>query len=103
MAEINPDRYRGELASSLANLSILLSELNRPGEALTRCQDAVDLLRGVTEASPGSRYGLAFALSNLGICMAGLGRVADALPPPRKPSPSTAILLRTTPVATATN
>ena len=65
LAAAYPDRYRPDLADSLNNLGVRLSELGRPADALLAEQEAVRIRRELAAANP-DRYrpGLAIALSS---------------------------------------
>ena len=82
LAQVNPDRYRPDLAFSLNNLGGRFSELGRPADALPPTLEAVAIRRELAQVNP-DRYrpDLAFSLNNLGGRFSELGRPADALPP----------------------
>ncbi|MFC7590283.1 tetratricopeptide repeat protein [Nonomuraea antimicrobica] len=75
------DAEARERARWLANLSLHLTDLGRPAEALPLIQEAVAICRELTAASP-DRYrpDLAASLTNLGNCFSELGRPDKALP-----------------------
>ncbi|MEV0941768.1 tetratricopeptide repeat protein, partial [Micromonospora wenchangensis] len=52
LAETNPDAYLPNLAASLNNLGIRLSELGRPEQALTPAEEAVRIRRRLAETNP---------------------------------------------------
>jgi len=80
LAAANPDRYRPELALSLANLGVRFSELGRPVEALPVTEEAVGVYRELAAADPDRfRPELAGSLANVGVHFWELGRPADAL------------------------
>ena len=76
-----PDAFLPDLATSLNNLGIRLSDLGRREEALAASQEAVETLpassrrRGPTPSSPTSPG----SLNNLGISLSDLGRREEAL------------------------
>ena len=80
LAAVSPDRYRRDLASSLNNLSIWLSELDdRHADALPFAQEAVAIRRELAAASPDRyRRDLASSLDNLAKAFSSLGRDAEA-------------------------
>ena len=80
LAAADPDRHRGNLATSLSNLGIRFSELGCPAEALPVTQEAVEIRRELAAAYP-DRYrpDLADSLINLGSQLSELGRPAEAL------------------------
>ena len=78
----DPARYRPDLATSLVNLGVTLSELGRPAAAVGPVGEAVTIYRDLAGTDP-SRYqpDLARCLANLAIRYGGLDRPAEALPP----------------------
>jgi hypothetical protein len=82
LARANPDAFNPDLAGSLNNLAILLSELGRRAEALDPAQEAVGLYRALARANPDAfNPDLAMSLNNLAIRLSALGRRAEALAP----------------------
>ncbi|MFC4063396.1 tetratricopeptide repeat protein, partial [Actinoplanes subglobosus] len=82
LAEANPGAYLPDLAMSLNNLGIRLSELGRRDEALEPSQEAVTIYQLLAEANPGAYLpNLAASLNNLGIRHSELGRRDEALEP----------------------
>ena len=81
-ANDDPDQFLPDLAMSLNNLSIRLSDLGRAQEALTAIQEAVQSYRALADASP-ERFlpELAMSLNNLSNRLGDLGRPQDALTP----------------------
>lgn len=73
------DRHLSYLATSLDNLSDILSRFERSGEALALAREAVDIRRDLAAADPGQRSALASALDTLGIRLADSGRDEEAL------------------------
>ena len=82
LAAAMPDRYRPDLASSLASLGATLPDLGRLGDALPATQEALGIYRELAAAMP-DRYhpDLASSLVSLGVRFSQLGRPADPLPP----------------------
>ncbi len=94
LAAINPDRYRADLADSLAHLGISFSvldhpldvlghsldALDRPSDALPVTREAIEIYRELAALSP-DRYrpNLARSLGNLGRLYFQLGLPSDAL------------------------
>jgi len=79
LAQVNPDRYRSNLADSLVNLGIRLSELGRPVDALPPTQEAVAIYRELAAANPDRyRTALAHSLTNLAAGLSALGRHSEA-------------------------
>jgi Flp pilus assembly protein TadD len=78
LVAIDPARYRPDLATSLANLGIMLSELGRPATALGPVGEAVTICCELAAASPGYRRDLARALSALAAALHALGRDTEA-------------------------
>jgi hypothetical protein len=76
----HPERYRSELAASLAHLGIGLSELGRAAEALAATQESGRLYRELASANP-SRYlhSLAATITNIGVRFSEAGQPAEAL------------------------
>jgi hypothetical protein len=74
-----PDRYRPDLARSLSNLGIQLSEVGRRAEALQATEEAVTIRRELAAAMP-DRYrpDLADSLAILAAVHRQLGHAADA-------------------------
>ena len=71
---------RDNLAISLNNLGIRLSQLGRVAEALTATQEAADINRRLAQARPDAfRPDLAMSLNNLGNKLSDLGRLEEAL------------------------
>ena len=79
LAAASPDRYRPDLAVSLTNLGVRLSELGRPADALPVTEEAVAIRRELAAASP-DRYRPNFAavLDNLAEALMALDRTAAA-------------------------
>lgn len=70
-----------DLAASLSQLGQTYGELGRPSEGWAAVEEAVALMRRITEGSPGTyRPELAQSLNSAGRTYARTGRVADALP-----------------------
>ncbi|MEV5434472.1 tetratricopeptide repeat-containing serine protease family protein [Streptomyces sp. NPDC052682] len=80
LAQADPDVYEPDLASSLSNLGIRLSEAGRRSEALAAGQEAVEIYHRLAADNP-SAYepDLAGSLSNLGIRLSQAGRWSEAL------------------------
>ncbi|MFC8850687.1 tetratricopeptide repeat protein, partial [Micromonospora sp. NPDC057141] len=77
-----PGAYLPELAGSLNNLGLRLSELGRREEALPPAEEAAAIYRRLAEAIPGAYLPeLAGSLNNLGLRLSELGRREEALPP----------------------
>ncbi len=82
LAKQNPAAYLPDLAISLNNLGISLSELGRREEALTPTQEAVNIRRALAKQNPAAyQPDLAMSLNNLGIRLSELGRREEALTP----------------------
>ena len=79
LAAASPDRYRPDLARSLANLGVWFSALGRPADALPVTEEAVAMYRELAAASP-DRYrpDLARSLANLAEALMALDRTAAA-------------------------
>ncbi|MGN9789116.1 tetratricopeptide repeat protein [Nonomuraea sp. ZG12] len=75
------DAEAGERARWLSSLSVHVSALGRPADALPVTEEAVTIYRELAAAYP-DRYrpDLADSLTNLGVRFSELGRPADALP-----------------------
>jgi len=72
--------YRPDLALSLNNLSVSLTKLGRPEDALAAIEEAVTIRRELAAARPEAyRPDLALSLNNLAARLADLGRPEDAL------------------------
>ncbi len=79
-AEADPADYLPDLASSLDNLGVQLSELGRHAEAVTAVDEAVTIRRRLAEADPaGHLPDLASSLNNLGRQLAELSRGDESL------------------------
>ncbi|HAI11105.1 MAG TPA: hypothetical protein DCM28_05330, partial [Phycisphaerales bacterium] len=72
LADANPDAFLPDLAMSLNNLAIQLSELGRRQEALENVQKAVEIRRKLAEANPDA------FLPNLAMSYGTLGSVFTA-------------------------
>ncbi|MBT2440092.1 tetratricopeptide repeat protein [Streptomyces sp. ISL-36] len=69
-----------ELANSLTNLGVFLSEVGRQEEALTAAQEAVEIRRRLTAGNPAAHEpDLALSLTNLGASLWKAGRGKEAL------------------------
>ncbi|MFJ4013871.1 tetratricopeptide repeat protein, partial [Streptomyces sp. NPDC090026] len=80
LAHINPAAYEPDLAMSLSNLGIRLSEVGRRSEALTPEQQAVEIRRRLAAGNPAAyEPDLARSLSNLGKRLSEVGRWDEAL------------------------
>ena len=80
LAVADPDRYRADLASSLANLGVLFRK-DRFAEALSVTQEAVAIRRELAATYPDQyRSELAASLANLSVLFSELERQAEALP-----------------------
>ncbi|MCX4671822.1 tetratricopeptide repeat protein [Streptomyces sp. NBC_01381] len=76
----NPAAYQPDLAASLSNLGIRLSEAGRRGEALTAVEQAVEIRRRLAADNPAAHEpDLATSLANLSIQLSEVGRRRDAL------------------------
>ncbi|EJG14397.1 tetratricopeptide repeat protein, partial [Actinomyces sp. ICM47] len=74
LAEASPQAYTPDLAGSLNNLAIRLSEVGERGEALVVAREAVDAYQVLAEASPQAYTpDLAASLSNLANCLSSMG------------------------------
>jgi hypothetical protein len=63
---IHPDAFLPDLATSLDNLGVDLSNLGRGEEALAACQEAADIRRHLAESRPDAFLpNLAMSLNNL--------------------------------------
>ncbi|QDY11809.1 tetratricopeptide repeat protein [Micromonospora sp. HM134] len=82
LAEASPAAFLPDLAASLNNLGILLSDLGRREEALPPVEEAAGIYRRLAEASPAAFLpDLAASLNNLGMRLSDLGRRQEALTP----------------------
>ncbi|MFI7026936.1 tetratricopeptide repeat protein, partial [Micromonospora sp. NPDC049900] len=82
LAQANPAAYLPDLAMSLSNLGVMLSELGRREEALAPSQEAADLYRQLAQANPAAYLpDLAMSLNNLSNRLSELGRREEALTP----------------------
>ncbi|MFG2825766.1 tetratricopeptide repeat protein [Kitasatospora sp. NPDC048365] len=80
LAHEDPAAYEPDLATSLTNLGIWLSEAGRQAEALTTSEQAVEIYRRLAAANPAAfESDLAASLTNLGIRLSEVGRRAEAL------------------------
>ncbi|WTA24484.1 tetratricopeptide repeat protein (plasmid) [Streptomyces sp. NBC_00853] len=80
LARDNPAAYEPDLAGSLSNLGIRLSEAGRRAEALTATEQAVEIYRRLAADNPAAyEPDLAGSLSNLGNRLSEAGRRAEAL------------------------
>ncbi|MFF4978327.1 trypsin-like peptidase domain-containing protein, partial [Streptomyces sp. NPDC001083] len=80
LAHSNPGAYEPDLATSLSNLGIRLSEAGRRGEALTATEEAVEIYHRLAADNPAAHEpNLARSLSNLGIQLSEAGRRGEAL------------------------
>ncbi|MFB4298263.1 tetratricopeptide repeat protein, partial [Actinomadura sp. NTSP31] len=79
LAQNNPERYLPDLATSLTNLGVTLSELGRLDEALPVTEEAVRIRRQLAQNNP-ERYlpDLATSLTNLGVTLSEHGREEEA-------------------------
>ncbi|MFI1585100.1 tetratricopeptide repeat protein [Embleya sp. NPDC020630] len=79
-AHEDPAAHEPDLARSLSNLGIRLSEVGRRGEALTAEQQAVGIRRRLAAENPAAHEpDLARSLSNLGVWLSDVGRRGEAL------------------------
>jgi tetratricopeptide (TPR) repeat protein len=79
LAQQHPDAFLPDLAMSLANLGLWLSEMGRREEALEATQEAVDLYRRLAQQHPDAFLpDLARSLGAYGVVLRGLGRSAEA-------------------------
>ena len=80
LAEASPQAYRPDLAMSLSNLAIRLSEVGERGEALAVAREAVELYRVLAQASPQAYTpDLARSLNNLANRLSEVGERSEAL------------------------
>ncbi|MGW0801219.1 tetratricopeptide repeat protein, partial [Streptomyces sp. NPDC002692] len=80
LAHSNPAVYEPDLATSLSNLGIRLSEAGRRGEALTAAEEAVEIYYRLAAGNPAAyEPDLARSLSNLGVDLSQAGRRGEAL------------------------
>ncbi|ERH29518.1 tetratricopeptide repeat protein, partial [Actinomyces sp. oral taxon 172] len=76
----SPQAYTPNLAGSLNNLAIRLSEVGERAEALVAAREAVGLYRGLAEESPAAYTpNLAMSMSNLSNCLSAVGDWEAAL------------------------
>ena len=81
LAQARPDAFLPDLARSLNNLAIMLSDLGRREEALAQAQEAVRLYGQLAQAHPESFLpDLARSLAVQGKCFTALERHSDAVP-----------------------
>ena len=82
LAEVAPDAYLPDLAMSLNNLAMFLSEVGRRADALAPATEAVTIRRRLAEVAPDAYLpDLAASLNNLAASLSEVGRRADALAP----------------------
>ena len=80
MAAARPDAFAPDLATSLNNLSLRLSDLGRREPALAAIEEAVATYRGLAAARPDAfAPDLALSLNNLSVRLSALGRREPAL------------------------
>ena len=80
LAADDPEVWEPDLARSLANLGIRLTEAGRHAEALDPAQQATQIFRRLAADNPRAwEPDLAASLSNLGVQLRDLGRHAEAL------------------------
>ena len=80
LAELRPDAFLPNLATSLNNTGAMLSNLGRREDALAASQEAVDIYRRLAELRPDAFLpNLATSLNNTGAMLSNLGRREDAL------------------------
>ncbi|HEV8579755.1 MAG TPA: tetratricopeptide repeat protein [Thermoanaerobaculia bacterium] len=80
LAQLRPDAFRPDLATSLNNLGNRLSDLGRREDALVATREAVEIYRQLAQLRPDAfRPDLAMSLNNLGARLSALGRREDAL------------------------
>lgn len=80
LAAGDPEAYEPDLADSLGNLAVVLSELGRRREALDVAREAVTIRRRLAAADPRAHEpGLARALDNLGIRLVRVGELREGL------------------------
>jgi tetratricopeptide (TPR) repeat protein len=80
LAMENPVEFNSDLARSLHDLSICMSDMGHRDEALDTNQEAVEIRRKLAVEQP-DKYNpdLAFSLNNLAIWLSDLGRQDEAL------------------------
>lgn len=79
MVEPSPAAYLSDLALSLNNLSLRLSEVGRREEGLAACEEAVTIYRRLTQTTPAAYLpDLATSLTNLSERLGELGRYDEA-------------------------
>ncbi|MEU8263211.1 tetratricopeptide repeat protein [Micromonospora sp. NPDC048999] len=82
LAAVNPAAYLPDLASSLNNLGIQLSEVGHREEALPLAEEAAAICRRLAEVNPAAHLpNLAGSLNNLGEWLSKVGRREEALAP----------------------
>ncbi|WP_272591558.1 tetratricopeptide repeat protein [Streptomyces sp. M92] len=80
LAHSDPAAREPDLAASLNDLGIRLSEAGRLDEALTAEQEAVEIYQRLATSNPAAYHpGLARSLSNLGTLLSKVGRRSEAL------------------------
>ncbi|MCC0093236.1 tetratricopeptide repeat protein [Streptomyces flavotricini] len=80
LAHADPAAFEPDLAASLSNLGIRLTEAGRRREALAAEQEAAEVRRRLAQAHPAAfEPDLAASLSNLGVQLAQTGRRREAL------------------------
>ena len=80
LVEVSPAAYTPDLARSLNNLAIGLSEVGRSDDALEVAQQAAGLYRDLVEVSPAAYTpDLAASLNNLANFLSEVGRSVEAL------------------------
>ena len=100
LAEANPAAYLPDLAISLNNLGMMLSELGLRKEALPPTQEAVDIRRALAETNPAAYLPyLAMSLNNLGARLSELGLRKEALPPTQEAVDLRRVLAEANPAA----
>lgn len=75
----NPDHLHPGLAFALADLSTVLRDLERPGEALEAAREAATLFRILDDHDPQFRHPRAVALNNFSARLQDMGMTAAAL------------------------
>jgi hypothetical protein len=79
LAETDPARFSIDLAASLENVSLTLSELDRQEEAIAAIEEAVGICRTLVKEDPASRAALASGLGTLAIRLSAVDRDREAL------------------------
>jgi tetratricopeptide (TPR) repeat protein len=80
LARQNSDAFQSDLAASLDNQAMLLTELGSPEDGLLLEEEAVEIRRTLARQNPDAfQSDLAVSLNNLAILLTGLSKTQEAL------------------------